>query len=137
MNLALRRIKSDSKLDVIVVHNADVFPKKNMLKNLLKPFEDYSVGMTCIKPVSLNDSEKFVGFLNNLIWSLHHLISLESTKVGEVFAYRNVIKNTKRRRCVFQLQIAYSKNLYSILVFYYFPDFFQHCIESHKNYLTN
>lgn len=92
MNLALRNINSSSKSDAIVVHNADVFPKRNMLRNLLRPFEDPDVGMTCVRPVSLNDPKKFVGFLNTLVWALHHFVSLENTKVGEVFAFRNVIK---------------------------------------------
>lgn len=97
LNLALRMMKSIPKTDVIVVHNADVFPKKNMLRNLLKVFEISNVGMTCVRPVSLDNPENFLGFLNNVIWELHHLISLESTKVGEVFAFRNMIKRIPKR----------------------------------------
>jgi len=96
MNLALKNINSSSKSDAIAVHNADVFPKRNMLRNLLRPFENPDVGMTCVRPVSLNDPKKFVGFLNTLVWDLHHFVSLENTKVGEVFAFRNVIKNIPR-----------------------------------------
>ncbi len=97
MNLALKNIKSNSRSDVIVVHNADVFPKKSMLKNLLKPFENPKVGMTCVRPISLDSPRKFIGFLNNLIWELHHIISLETPKVGEVFAFRNIIKKIPKK----------------------------------------
>jgi len=97
LNLALRKIKSDSKIDVVVIHNADVFPKRNMLKYLLSIFEDSSVGMSCVRPVSLDTTENFMGFLNNIVWDLHHLVSLESTKVGEAFAFRNVIKKIPKR----------------------------------------
>ena len=55
LNLALRMMKSIPKTDVIVVHNADVFPKKNMLRNLLKVFEISNVGMTCVRPISLDN----------------------------------------------------------------------------------
>jgi cellulose synthase/poly-beta-1,6-N-acetylglucosamine synthase-like glycosyltransferase len=92
MNLALKAINSSSNPDAIVVHNADVFSKAGMLKNLLRLFKDSDVGLTCVRPVPLNDSNNFVGFLNTLVWDLHHLVSLNNTKVGEVFAFRNVVK---------------------------------------------
>lgn len=97
LNLALRRLKSGPKIDVIVVHNADVFPKENMLRNLLKELESVDVGMTCVRPVSLDSPENFLGFLNNMVWKLHHLVSSENPKVGEAFAFKNVIKKVPKR----------------------------------------
>lgn len=97
MNLALKRAKSSPKLDVIVIHNADVFPKKNMLKNLFRVFENDNIGIACVRPVPLDKSENFLGFLNNMVWELHHLVSLKSPKVGEVFAFRNIVKNIPKR----------------------------------------
>lgn len=97
MDLALKKIRLNPKINVVVVHNADVFPKKNMLRNLLEPFHDHDVGMTCVRPVSLDDSSSFLGFLNNLVWELHHFVSLVSPKVGEVFAFRNIVKRIPKR----------------------------------------
>lgn len=97
MNLALGWIKSNSNPDVIIVQSADTLSKEAMIKNLLKPFRDSSVGIVCGRPISLDDSKSFVGFMNNLVWKLHHFVSLESPKVGEVLAFRNVIKKIPRR----------------------------------------
>ena len=97
LDLALKKIESNRNIDVIVVHNADVFPKSGMLKKLLTPFETPEVGITCVRPVSLDNSKKFVGFMNTFIWKLHHIVSLESPKVGEVFAFRNVIKKIPKK----------------------------------------
>jgi len=97
VNAALKKIRHNTKLDVIIVHNADVFPKKSMLKTLLKPFKNDYIGITCVRPVCLDDSKDFVGFLNKLVWDLHHLVSLENPKVGEVFAFRNIIKKVPKK----------------------------------------
>lgn len=97
INLALKKINLETESDIVILQSADTFPNRSMLKNLLKPFEDLSVGMTCGRPISLDDPKKFLGFANNLIWDLHHLISLDTPKVGEVLAFRNVIKEIPKK----------------------------------------
>lgn len=97
INLALKRIKSETRSDIVILQSADTLPQKNMLKNLLKPFNDLRVGITAARPVSMDNPENFVGFLNNLVWFLHHIVSLESPKVGEALAFRNIIKKIPKR----------------------------------------
>lgn len=97
INLALKEISSETNSDIVVLQSGDTLPRKNMLKNLLKPFADTQVGMTAGRPVSLDDPKRFTGFLNNLVWFLHHFVSLKSTKVGEVLAFRNILKKIPER----------------------------------------
>jgi biofilm PGA synthesis N-glycosyltransferase PgaC len=97
INLALKAIGSGPSSSVVVLQSADTLPDKGMLRNLLEPFKDPRVGLTAGRPVSMDDERQFIGFLNNLIWHLHHFVSLEKTKVGEVLAFRSVIKNIPKR----------------------------------------
>jgi len=97
MNLALEWIKLKSNPDIIIIQSADTFPKKGMIKGLLKPFRNPIIGISCGRPMSLDSPKNFVGFINNLVWKLHHFVSLEDPKVGEVFAFRNVVKKIPNR----------------------------------------
>jgi len=40
----------------------------------------------------INKKDSFMGFTINLLWSLHHKISLKSPKFGELIAFRNIIE---------------------------------------------
>lgn len=92
INLAFQKINSETKSDIVVLQSGDTFLRKNTIKYLFEPFDDSKVGMTTGRPVSIDDPKKFVGFLNNLIWFLHHFVSLEKSKAGEALAFRNIIK---------------------------------------------
>lgn len=75
---------------VLVVSPADIICEPDALEKLTDPFADERVGMVGSHPVPLNSSDHFVGFAVNLMWRLHHEVSLEAPKMGELIAFRNV-----------------------------------------------
>ncbi len=74
---------------IIVLANADTIPAPDAIENLVAPFEDASVGMTGGRPVPTNDPHSFMGYAVHLLWTLHHQISLQKPKMGEMIAFRN------------------------------------------------
>jgi cellulose synthase/poly-beta-1,6-N-acetylglucosamine synthase-like glycosyltransferase len=78
--------------DIIILQSADTLPAKNMVKNILLPFLDSKTGMVTGRPIPLDDPKTFIGFLNHLVWKLHHFVSLEKPKATEINAFRNVVK---------------------------------------------
>lgn len=85
INKALRMIKDD----VILLVSGDLSLKRNSVENLLKPLKNPNVGMSCSRPLTTNNSG-FIGFLNSLVWDMHHIISTASPKGGEMVAFRNL-----------------------------------------------
>jgi biofilm PGA synthesis N-glycosyltransferase PgaC len=113
INSALKKTTSN----VIVLMSADILPKKNTIKNLLNPFSNNDVGMTTGRPVSLDNPKKFVGFINNLVWNLHHHISRERAKAGEILAFKKLIERIPRKLAADEsyLESVISKNGYKIV----------------------
>ncbi len=89
---AINRFLSKAKGDILVLVSADALPEKGALGKILEQFEDKSVGAACGKIVPLNDRNTFMGFTGHLIYRLHHLVSLQQPKCGELIAFRNVVK---------------------------------------------
>ncbi len=89
VNLFLRAAKND----ILVMSGGDVIPEKETIEKLVLAFEDSKVGMAGAHPAPLNSPKTFMGFAVNLLWGLHHQISLRNPKMGEVVAFRNVLKN--------------------------------------------
>jgi cellulose synthase/poly-beta-1,6-N-acetylglucosamine synthase-like glycosyltransferase len=77
--------------EIVIISSADILPEIDTIENLLTPFSDPNVGMTGVRPLPTNDPNKFIGFAVHLLWKLHHLISLETPKLGEMIAFRNII----------------------------------------------
>jgi len=88
INLFLSRAKGD----ILVLAGADTVLEKNTVENLVKPFSDPMVGMTGGRPVPVNSVDNFIGFAVDLLWKMHHRVSLDHPKMGELVAFRNLIK---------------------------------------------
>ncbi|MDR3283226.1 MAG: glycosyltransferase [Candidatus Methanoplasma sp.] len=77
--------------DVVVMLNADnVLSSKTSLSVLLRPFRDPKVGIAGGHPIPVNGTDTVAGYASNLIWSMHHYISLSSPKIGELIAFRDI-----------------------------------------------
>ncbi|NLD35609.1 MAG: glycosyltransferase [Desulfatiglans sp.] len=79
--------------DIIILESGDTLPVEGTFRNMVEPFRDLSVGMTGAHPVPVNSKETFVGYVVNLMWSLHHRIALETPKLGELVAFRNIVRS--------------------------------------------
>lgn len=86
VNLFLRHAQSD----ILVLESADTVPDPTTIQRLLEPFADPEVGMTGGHPIPVNDPDTFMGFVVHLLWEIHHQISLQHPKLGELTAFRRV-----------------------------------------------
>jgi biofilm PGA synthesis N-glycosyltransferase PgaC len=78
--------------DICALESADTVPEAAALDRLVTPFALPGVGMTGGRPVPVNPRSTFIGYAVNLLWSLHHAISLMAPKLGELIAFRNFIR---------------------------------------------
>lgn len=74
---------------IVVLPNADLELEPATLEHLVAPFANPRVGMVGAHPVPTNGRATFVGFAVNVMWELHHRVSSERPKMGELIAFRN------------------------------------------------
>lgn len=90
INLFLK--KSNSDVDILVLESGDTLPLEDTIENLVKAFLDPKVGMTGGHPIPVNDQNTLTGFAVHLLWNLHHKLALNTPKLGELVAFRNVVE---------------------------------------------
>ena len=78
--------------EIIVLASADLLPVPSAIENLVAQFVDPSAGMVGGHPMPTNPRNTFMGFGINLLWDLHHLVSLQTPKMGELIAFRNIFR---------------------------------------------
>ncbi len=87
VNLFLR----EATEKILVLESADTLPHEDYYRKILvTPFSDSNIGMTGAHPVPVNKNNDFTGFSVNLLWELHHQLSLYYPKMGELIAFRNI-----------------------------------------------
>ena len=91
--------------DVVVVESGDTIPDEMAIENLVRPFLDPEVGMTGAHPIPVNSEETFMGYTVNLFWRLHHEMALEHPKLGELIAFRNVVREIPKNTAVDEASI--------------------------------
>ncbi|MDR0888169.1 MAG: glycosyltransferase [Candidatus Methanoplasma sp.] len=90
-NSALNCVLDNKNTEVVVILNADnVFGSNESLKKLVHPFEDDKVGIVGGRPIPTNSTDTVAGFASNVIWVMHHYVSLQSPKIGELIAFRDI-----------------------------------------------
>jgi glycosyltransferase involved in cell wall biosynthesis len=79
----------DPRAEVTVVCSADLDPARDVVEKLVCFLRDHpDVGMVGGRPVPDNDDGELVGRMVRLLWELHHRVSLEVPKMGEIVAFR-------------------------------------------------
>ena len=91
--------------EVIVLSSADLLPVLGAIEALVSPFADPAVGMVGGHPIPTNLPDTFMGFGINLLWDLHHEISLKHPKMGELIAFRNIFRQIPRETAVDEASI--------------------------------
>lgn len=89
---AINLFLSKATGDIFILESGDTIPEKGTLDKLVAPFKDDHVGMTGSHPVPVNHENTFIGFSVNLMWRLHHKIALTTPKLGELVAFRSLVK---------------------------------------------
>jgi len=93
---ALNRIfEHASGFDVLILTNADALPDNGSINQLVKALKNENAGAAAGRPVPLNRSSRLPGMITELIWDLHHEVSIcESVKMsGELCAIRSSLIN--------------------------------------------
>lgn len=79
--------------EILMVSSADLSYEPQAVEALLAPFEeDPEIGMVGAHSIPLDATDNFFGYAINLMWALHHDISLRDPKMGELIAFRNVFR---------------------------------------------
>ena len=83
----------ESRNEVLVLSSGDLIIRNDVIEKLVNKFTDTEVGMTGAHPVPVNKiRDGFCGFAGHMLWDLHHRVSLQSPKMGELIAFRKVFK---------------------------------------------
>lgn len=101
VNLLMRSIHSE----VVVLESADTLPLPESIEALVAPLADPKVGMVGGRPRPTNSMDTFMGYAVNLLWELHHRVSLINPKMGELIAYRNVFRQIPHESAVDEASI--------------------------------
>jgi len=79
----------DPRAEVTIVCSADLGVPPDVVEKLVCFLRDNpDVGMVGGRPVPDNDPRQLVGTMVRLLWELHHRVSLEVPKMGEIVAFR-------------------------------------------------
>ena len=89
---AINLFLSGTKGDIIILESGDTIPEEDTIENLVKPFLDHDIGMTGAHPIPVDPGNTFMGFTAQLFWRLHHEVALAHPKLGELIAFRNVVR---------------------------------------------
>jgi biofilm PGA synthesis N-glycosyltransferase PgaC len=88
---ALNMLLRHSSEPFVVILGGDVVLTSGSLARLVEPLADASVGMTGARPVPTNPRNGIVGHAVNILWDVHHELSLRKPKLGEAVAFRRVL----------------------------------------------
>lgn len=89
---AVNLFMANNHHEIIVMESADTLPLEGSIEALVSLFADPEVGMVGGHPVPVNSPDTFMGFGVNLLWELHHRVSLRHPKMGELIAFRNIFR---------------------------------------------
>jgi glycosyltransferase involved in cell wall biosynthesis len=79
----------DPRAEVTVICSADLDLERDVVEKMVRSLRDHpDVGMVGGRPVPNNDETQLVGKMVRLLWELHHRVSLEVPKMGEIVAFR-------------------------------------------------
>lgn len=89
--LAINQFIKVARSEILALESADTLPNKDCIEKLCLPLFKKNVGICASHPIPINKKDSLMGFTVNLLWSLHHRISLKSPKFGELIAFKNII----------------------------------------------
>jgi len=101
VNLFLKKASGD----ICILVSADTLPEKNAIEELIKPLLQEKVGMTGGHPIPVNSKDTFTGFLAHFMWELHNEIAKKTPKLGEMIAFKNIVKEIPKETAVDEVSI--------------------------------
>lgn len=89
---AVNKFLDAATTDILVLVGGDLLLTQLVVQELVGKFRENDVGMTGAHPVPIGHSNRIAAKAGRLLWDLHHRISLEHPKMGEVVAFRKIFK---------------------------------------------
>jgi cellulose synthase/poly-beta-1,6-N-acetylglucosamine synthase-like glycosyltransferase len=90
---AVNLFVNKAKNEILVLLGGDLILEENTLERLVREFKNPEVGMTGGHPFPVSQKDTgLASFAGNLLWELHHRLSLQKPKMGEVVAFRKVFR---------------------------------------------
>jgi cellulose synthase/poly-beta-1,6-N-acetylglucosamine synthase-like glycosyltransferase len=77
--------------DILVLESGDTLPHEYAVENLVRVFQDPSVGMTGAHKVPVNTPDHVVGLFTHLRLRMEHELCLDIPRLGEMIAFRRVL----------------------------------------------
>jgi poly-beta-1,6-N-acetyl-D-glucosamine synthase len=89
---AINEFLRQTREKIVVLCSADLLPAPDAIEQLVVPFKNSELGLSCARPVPVNDPGTFMGFAAHMLWNLHHQINLVNFKAGEMVALRKIFE---------------------------------------------
>ena len=102
---AINLFLNEAKGDVFIIESGDTIPAKNTIEKLVLPFLYKRIGMTGGRPEPINNPRSFIGYAVCMLWRLHHKMAMISPKLGEMVAFRNLVKKIPEHSAVDEASI--------------------------------
>lgn len=88
INLFLERARGE----VFILESGDTIPSPGCYEELVLAFLDKQVGMSGAHPIPVNSTKCFMGVCVHFLWGLHHHLASNDPKLGELVAFRNLVR---------------------------------------------
>lgn len=115
---AINLFIKEAEGDVLILQNGDNIPQKDTFEFLIRPFNNPKIGMTGGHPIPVNPKNSFMGFVVHLQWQIHHNLNKESIKLGELIAFRNVVKKIPKNTAVDEISLEAEIKQQGMSLFY-------------------
>lgn len=89
---AVNKFIAASSHDILLLVGGDLLLSPRVVQELVGKFHKNNVGMTGARPTPVNRENGLAIKSARLLWDLHHRISMEHPKMGEVIAFRKIFK---------------------------------------------
>ncbi|MFZ2487430.1 MAG: glycosyltransferase [Anaerolineae bacterium] len=77
--------------DILVLESGDTLPHENAIENLVRVFQDPTIGMTGAHKIPVNTPDHIVGLFTHLRLRMEHELCLDIPRLGEMIAFRRVL----------------------------------------------
>ncbi|PKN78913.1 MAG: hypothetical protein CVU48_06875 [Candidatus Cloacimonetes bacterium HGW-Cloacimonetes-1] len=102
---AINLFLSSASSDLLIIESGDTIPESDVVEKLIGAFADHKVGASGGRPTPVNNPESLMGYAVHLLWRLHHRMALISPKLGEVIAFRRLMKEIPAESAVDEASI--------------------------------
>lgn len=102
---AINQFLKAADSDFLVIESGDTLPALDTVEKLVCALDEPDIGMAGGRPVPENPDTTFIGYCVNLLWRLHHRMASISPKLGEMIAFRNIVREIPARSAVDEASI--------------------------------